>query len=92
MENRLVIKKSVFGVFDQNLGPRKFHFCLGKRPKMAKRLNVTIFFFSLKIERVLITTFFCDNALYFEVVKSVPNGFMNILYYYPWILQRENRF
>ena len=24
-----------FGVFYQNLGPRKFHFCLGKRPKAA---------------------------------------------------------
>ena len=38
---KVSLKNSVFfGVFDQNLGPRKFHFCLRKRPKTAKRLRL----------------------------------------------------
>ena len=31
------VKKNVFlGVFDQNLAPSKFNFCLGKRPKTSE--------------------------------------------------------
>ena len=33
-------RKYVFGIFDQTLGPSKFHFCLRKHPKPAKLLRL----------------------------------------------------
>ena len=66
MENWLFKKKNVFfGVSDQNLGPRKFLFCLGKRLKTAKRLR-----FGEK--------FFLETVAWYVANKCYANGFFKV--------------
>ena len=58
MENWLVKKNVIFGVFDPNLGPREFHFCPEKQPKTAKRLGLGKKFLKKMLPGTLPTTVF----------------------------------